>query len=274
MKKIILAVICIGILFNVSAQKKEKLKGNKVITDVFNTLKGFNAVEIGDNLTVSISQTGSTGYHLFADENLISDVNIQVVDSVLKISTTSNITSSKKLEINLTVAGLEKITLREDAKLEGQGRLNLPSLTMVAYDDAKFKLELNANNSYFRMTKGVKGELILSGDKSVMMFDDKSSVKGEVHLKELEIKMNDKSDLELLGDVTDLKFVGASNTSLKGKDLRTTTTDLNLSDGSNAHVDTNKMLTINARDNSSVYVYGQPEIKIEGFNDKAQIIKR
>ena len=274
MKKLLIAILCFGFALNLSAQKKEKLKRNKVVTDVVKTLSNFNEIEIGDNLTVIISQSGTVGYHLFADENLISDVNIQVVDSILKISTTSRITSSKKLELNLTVGEVDKITLREDAVLTGQGSLNMPSLSMIAYDDAKFKLELNATNSYFRITKGVKGELIVTGDKSIMMFDDKASVKGEVHLKELELKMNDRSDIELAGSVDDLKVVGISNATLKGKDLRTVTTNLNLSDGSNAQVDTSKTLIINAKDNSSVHVYGQPEIKIEGFKDKAQILKK
>lgn len=99
MKKIILMLILAICVSNVFAQKKEKLKGNKIVTDVFNTLEGFNAVDIGDNLKVTISQAGNNGYHLMADENLVSDINFQVIDSVLKIYTTSNIVSKKNLKL-------------------------------------------------------------------------------------------------------------------------------------------------------------------------------
>ena len=41
MKKIVLVLVLLVCVTNVFAQKKAKLKGNKVVTDVFNTLEGI-----------------------------------------------------------------------------------------------------------------------------------------------------------------------------------------------------------------------------------------
>ena len=87
MKNIFILLVLCAFTVSVVAQKKPKLKGNKMVTDVFNTLDEFNAIEISDNLKVNVLQAANNGYHLIADENLVGDINIQVVDSVLKIYT-------------------------------------------------------------------------------------------------------------------------------------------------------------------------------------------
>ncbi|MBI9040499.1 DUF2807 domain-containing protein [Lutibacter sp.] len=274
MKKIVLMLILVICITNVFAQKKAKLKGNKIVTDVFNTLEGFNAVDIGDNLKVTISQAGNNGYHLMADENLVSDINFQVIDSVLKIYTTSNIVSKKKLEIDLTVKNISNLTLRDDAKLTCISKIYAKSLTFAAFDNASFKLDLKADNSYFRLAKSVSGEISLNGQKAVMMFDENSFMKGNVVLEELELKMTDRSDLDLSGEVNNLQFNGTGSGTLKGKDLKTTNSNVNIAESALVHIYTSKLLKIYAKDKSKIYVYGKPEIKVEGLNDKSEIIKR
>lgn len=269
----IVLVLCI---FTVSAvaQKKPKLKGNKMVTDVFNTLEEFNAIEISDNLKVNILQAANNGYHLIADENLVSDVNIQVVDSVLKIYTNSNITKKKKLEINLTINKIDKITLKDDAKLICDNKLIGDSFTFAAFDNSSFNLDLNAESSYFRVVKSVSGEIQLTGNKAIMMFDENAFMKGNVVLNELELKMINRSDIDLTGEVDYLKFSGNDTGTLKGKDLKASDADVSISGSSKAYIYASKLLKIYAKDKSSIYVYGKPEIKVEGLNDKAQIIKK
>lgn len=274
MKKIVLLLILAVCVTNVFAQKKEKLKGNKIVTDVFNTLEGFNAIDIGDNLKVTISQAANNGYHLMADENLVSDINFQVIDSVLKIYTTSNIVSKKKLEIDLTVKNISNVTLRNNAELICTSKIYAKNLTFAAFDDAAFKLDLKADNSYFRLAKSVSGEINLTGEKAIVMLDENAFMKGNVVLDELELKMVDRSDLNLSGEVTELKFTGTNSGTLKGKDLKTTNSNVTISESSNIYIYTSKLLNIYAKDKSKIYVYGEPEIKVEGLNDKAEIIKR
>ncbi len=274
MNKFFIALIIVLVSVNINAQKKAKLKGNKIVTDVYNTLEGFNSVEIGDNLKVTISQTGSNGYHLLADENLVQDINFVIIDSILKISTTSNITSSKKLEIDLTVRSLQKITLRDDAKLYSSGRISSSSLTLAAFDDSYFKLDLNANNSYFRVVKNAKGELSLAGDKSVMIFDENAFLKGDIRVSDLELKMNNRSDVNVSGQVDTIHVVGADSSTLKGSDLKTMNADVNVTGSSNISINADKNLRIFAKDRGTIYVYGNPDIKVDALQDKSQIVKR
>ena len=69
MKNLVLVCIALFLSVTLSAQKKEKIKGNKIVTDVYKTLEDFHAIEIADNLKVNITQSQENGYHLKADEN-------------------------------------------------------------------------------------------------------------------------------------------------------------------------------------------------------------
>jgi hypothetical protein len=106
------------------------------------------------------------------------------------------------------------------------------------------------------------------------MLDENAFMKGNVVLDELELKMVDRSDLNLSGEVTEFKFTGTNSGTLKGKDLKTTNSNVTISESSNIYIYTSKLLNIYAKDKSKIYVYGEPEIKVEGLNDKAEIIKR
>ena len=211
---------------------------------------------------------------MLADENLVNDINFVVMDSVLKISTTSNITSSKKLEIDLTVQSIDKITVRDDVKLFSSGRLNATSFTVAAFDKATFKLDMNANSTYFRLAKGVSGEISLVGDKSIMIFDESSSLKGDVRLSDLDLKMNGRSTVNISGELTNITVVGTESSTLKGEDLKTADASVNLDGSATVSVQVNKLVKLYSKDRGTLYLYGNPEIKIDGFQDKSQLIKK
>jgi hypothetical protein len=274
MKKFVLIMILIAFSVSITAQKKEKLKGNKNVIDVFKTLEAFRAIEIGDNLKVSISQTGGNGYHLTADENLIGDINFEVIDSVLKIYTTSKITSSKKLEVILTFKKIDKITITDNVKLLSKSKLIFDDFALSAFDNTSFELDLNAKNSNFNVGKNASGKIHLRGETSLMRVNENGYLKGLISLDELEIIAQNRSDLNLSGDVESFQITATHAANIKGESLKTSISKLNFSNKSSIQVYASKSLTIYAKDKSKINVYGHPEIKIDGLNDKAQVIKK
>ena len=68
-----IAVIVLMFLFMipVMAQKKEKIKGNKDVVEVFNNLEAFNEIIISDGLGISLMQTSSNSVALKTDSNLV-----------------------------------------------------------------------------------------------------------------------------------------------------------------------------------------------------------
>ena len=109
----------------ITAQKKEKIKGNKEVLEVYKNLESYSQLEITDGLKVFLMQTSAEGYRLKTDSNLVDVVIFEVIEGKLKISANKNITSSKKLEIYLTFSSLNKITLGQNSKVLGQNNLKL-----------------------------------------------------------------------------------------------------------------------------------------------------
>ena len=274
MKNLVLVCIALFLSVTLSAQKKEKIKGNKIVTDVYKTLEDFHAIEIADNLKVNITQSQENGYHLKADENLVPLVKLDILNGVLKIYTTMNITSSKELEIDLTFTEIDRIALNGDAELVSKNRLDFQDLSFFASDDTSYKLDIKAKNGTFNLGEGSKGDIMLKGDKTVMILNDNAYLKGDIVSDDLDLTVNKRADMDLKGDVENLKLTATGSTDIKAKKLKATYADLNASNSADIYVNATKELKIYTKGKSYVYVYGNPELKVDGLNDKSKIIKK
>ncbi len=274
MKKVVILLMSLTVSLSACAQKKPKIKGNKIVTDIFNSLEDFNAVEIGDNLTVHIMQSGTNGYHLKADANLTDVVQFDILNGVLKIYTTHKITAYKDLEIALTFDELESITLKNDARLVSKNRLDFEGLDFQAHDESKYDLDVKVTNGQFKLYRSTKGELNLKGDYIDFYLDQNAFLKGEVIADKVIMNINDRADIDLDGDVNTLKLQTSGTSDVKAKKLKSTYAELNASNSSDIYVYASKELKLYAQGKSQIYVYGNPNIQIEGLNDKSQIIKK
>jgi hypothetical protein len=272
-KKILLVVIFLMSL-TVSAQKKAKIDGNKVVTDVFKTLEEFHSIEIGDNLEVNLTQTSDNGYHLKTDENLVDVIKFDILNGVLKIYSTHNIKKSKELIIDLTFVNVDAITLIGEAELNSKNRLTFKNLMFTANDDSKYELDMQVGNATFNLGQSSKGDIILKGNKTTMILNDNAFLKGDFVTDALDLTVNKRADLDIKGDVTNLKLTATGSSDIKAKKLRATYADLNASNSADIYVNATKELKVYTKGKSYVYVYGNPEIKIDGLNDKSKIIKK
>lgn len=272
-KKILLVVIFLMSL-SVSAQKKAKIDGNKVVTDVFKTLEEFHSIEIGDNLEVNLTQTSDNGYHLKTDENLVDVIKFDILNGVLKIYSTHNIKNSKELIIDLTFVNVDAITLIGEAELNSKNRLTFENLMFTANDDSKYELDMQVGNATFNLGQSSKGDIILKGNKTTMILNDNAFLKGDFVTDDLDLTVNKRADLDIKGDATNLKLTATGSSDIKAKKLRATYADLNASNSADIYVNATKELKVYTKGKSYVYVYGNPEIKIDGLNDKSKIIKK
>ncbi|GFZ81247.1 hypothetical protein GCM10011531_09380 [Aquaticitalea lipolytica] len=273
MKSIFIAITVLFSL-NLVAQKKLKVKGNKDVVEVFENLQGFNQIEIGDGLEVSLMQTTADGYRLKTDSNLVEILKVEVVDSVLKIHTTHKITSSKKLEISVTFQNLDKITLRNDAKIEGLNKFNLNNFILDGYDGSDFDLDVNSKQLTMNLNGNTKGKLQMRSDEATMVLNDNAYLKGKLSVDNLALTVNKRADMKIEGNAEYLSLITTGSTDIKAKDLKVTNANLNASNTSDIYVYVSKELNIYAKGKSFIYVYGTPHIKVEGLNDKSQIIKK
>ena len=276
MKRIIALIVLITILFSLklSAQKKEKIKGNREVTETFKNLDNFSQIEISDDLEVFMTQSYSNGYRLKTDANLINVIKIEVVDSVLKVYTTSKIKSSKKLEIYLTFQEINKITLRKRSKLTGQNYMRLPNMQLSCYDNAEFELDIESSELRLEMNNGTNGKIKLKSSNTNITLNDNAFLKGTLTSETLDLSIYKRADMNVKGSCDNFNLVTTGSSDVKAKKLHATNVNINASNTSDIFVHATKQLNVFAKGRSYVYVYGNPEIKVDGLNDKSQIIKK
>lgn len=273
MRTFIIAIVIL-LSFNLNAQKKEKIKGNKEVIEVNDSLNAFNEVIISDGLQINILESTSEGYRLKSDSNLINTIKFEVVDSVLQIYTSSKITSSKSLEIYLTFKAINKITLLNDAELLGQNVINGEDLLIVCFDNSKFDLDVNSEVFSLQLNNSSKGKLNLRSINTAMVLNDNSVLKGSLSLDNLDLALNKKTNMNIEGNCDNLNLIISGSSDINAKNLLATNININASNSSDMYVRASKLLSLYAKGKSNVYVYGNPEIKVEGLNDKSQIIKK
>jgi hypothetical protein len=107
-----------------------------------------------------------------------------------------------------------------------------------------------------------------------MVLNENAYLKSEMQLEDVDIEINKRADINLSGDVNNLKLTATGSTDIKAKKLKSVFADLIASNNSDIYVYASKELKLYAQGKSFVYVYGNPEIKVDGLNDKSQIIKK
>ena len=273
MKKLILLICLLSFVTSV-AQKKPKIKGNKEVVDVYNSLEDYDAIEIEDDLNVTITQSLNNGYHLKTDENLAAIIKFEVVDEVLKVYTVNRIISSKKLDINLTTDGVKSIKLNGDATLKSMNKLLFNSLDFIALDNASYDLDLEVDDATFILSENTKGALLMRGRKANMVLNANAFLDADLTLTKLDVEINKRADVNLSGDVESMQLTATGSTDVKARKLKTQYANLIASNKSDIYIYASKELKLYAQGKSFVYVYGNPEITVDGLNDKSQIIKR
>jgi ABC-type uncharacterized transport system ATPase component len=83
------------------AQKKEKVKGSKIVKLEQKQVDEFESLEVEDNLEIFLIKGKDCGIEIEADDNLIEFVEYKLTGKNLRLSTTKDISSYKKLSVRV-----------------------------------------------------------------------------------------------------------------------------------------------------------------------------
>lgn len=276
MKKATLFILLLTISAFTYAQKKPKIKGDKNVTIVTNVImEDFNAIEIDDALEVTINQSNENGYTVTADQNLQDVIQFSINDSILKIYTLNKITSSKKLEISLSAKVVKHLILKNDAKIESQGRLNSDDVIYItAYNSSKFELDVKADNVFVTMQRNAGGKLRAISKNTTIIMNDRTDLKASVQADKTRVTLTKSAQLSLTGDSDFAAFNLKDSSELDARKMKVSSADLYTSNSSDVYVYAGKNLELYAQGKSNIYVYGDPKIQIKGLTDKSKIIKK
>ncbi|MEM8998820.1 MAG: DUF2807 domain-containing protein [Bacteroidota bacterium] len=267
--------ICLLSLFSTMllAQRKPKIKGNRMVTEVREVLPPFNAIELKDNLDVVLKKSFGPGYEVKADDNLVDILKFDVQDSTLIISSFYTVTSKKEFDIAVNFTELRAITIHAGS-VDSEAIISSDELFIDVFGDAELNLEASAHSMNLNLEGSSTGDFNLDVDS--LNISAKSRVKALVYAvsgsQKIELRGNASLDLEGTTDLLVADLTGS--TKLKGQTMEAASIELKLEESTNAHIYAYRDLELTSKGNAKTYLYGNPNISVLEFLDASQLIKK
>lgn len=258
------------------AQKKEKVKGSKIVKLEQKQIGDFVSLEVEDNLEVFLVKGNECGLEIEADDNLIEFVEYKLAGSNLRISTSRDISSFKKLSVRVTYTDkFNMIITKDETNVTALSDVVLDNVTFKTYDYSK--LFLNANTKSFTLMANDKSkvELNLKSIKTAIDLSKSAYVKALISSSEMKFDLYQKSSAEVEGDIIELKLRLDNNTDFIGNKLTAKNALLETSGYSKSSISVSNITTIDASGNSEIQLYGEPiKIEMKRFADNAELRKK
>lgn len=274
MKKYLLT-ISILTLVSTFAQKREAVRGSKVVTVTHPEIGSFENLEVYNNIDVFLVKGTDNAIEFEADDNLHEHISAEVRSNTLRLSTSKDLSGFKKLSVRVTYTdNFKMIVCRDDATVTALSEIKLVELTLKCYDDSKLFAYADVKNFTLITNDKSKVELNLKSDDAIMELSKNSQLKGLVTTPKFKCDMYQKATAVLEGDVDDFKLRMDNQSNFTGKKLTSKYASIILEGSAKASVYSNSKLTLEASGKSELYFYGEGKIDIKRFIDDVNLYKR
>ena len=274
-KKIVLIIILFYSLSTVNAQRKSKIKGNKVVTTEQTSVEDFTRLLIAENFRVDIVKGKSPSVEIKTDENLHEVIEVSVNDNTLSLRSTKRIASKKELQIRITYTdSLTLIEAKENGQISSINTIDIPELTVKAVGSSKLFLTLKSDMFKFINSDKSKAELNVTANTSTLELSDNSKLEALINSTDIKIDLYQRADAKIEGDTDTLNIRADNNTNFMGKNLTSNTCTVLAEGNSDAYIQAIEEITIDATGTSKINLYKNPKIIINKFEGTVKLHKK
>jgi len=272
MKKLLILVLLIFPIIS-TAQRKPKIKGSRIVTELSEELPPFNAIVLTDDLEIALEKSSGTGYHIIADDNLIDILKFEVTDGTLVISAYYNITAKKQLEITVNYTNLEAISL-QNGTVVSKDVIESNELFVDGFNNTKLDIKANAALMDINLEDTSSGDFHLEVDSLNINLNKRAEAYVYAQINAGALDMEGNSSLAMEGTSDKFQVNLLEDAKYKGEAMQIGSCKLTIAGKSNARVHAFRDIQINSSGDASIYLYGTPKITIEEFLDTSQLIKK
>jgi len=265
-------ILSLVVCFQAFSQRKPKIKGNKNVVDVTESLPAFNAIELNDDLNINLQKANEEGYSLTIDDNLIDVLKFEVENNTLVISSFYKITSKKKLDITINYYELSSIILR-DGRVRMTDVIETDELTINTYGSSKLQLNANTSLTNLTMEGNSSGDLNFESDSLNITLKDRIDVSIYSTSQRNDIQMSSNASVKMEGTVYALSATLMDNANLKARKLDAEGVEIIAEGSPNARVSASKIFELTSRGSSKTYISGDAKIEIIEFLDTSELHK-
>jgi len=278
MTKRLLSIVLIT-LFTTSTIAQDKIRGNKNVTTIETEVNSFNKIIIGEKFNISFMKDDQASVEIKTDENLHDVIKFSVTDSVLKLKTLKRITSRRELKITVRYTDvLKEIELKDNAELHSVNTVNNIGIVLKINDNARANLNLknhsfklvNNNDSKFSS----KSRLNIESKLVDLELNESSNTEALIICDSLKLDMYQRANAKIEGDIVKMVANTINSSNFTGKNLAVNQCEIIAEDSSDFVIQVINDIVIEASGTSEIYLYGNPEIKLNKFSDSAKLYKK
>jgi hypothetical protein len=257
------------------AQKKEKIKGSKIVTVEQKEIGNFESLEVSDNIEVFLDKGEKSELKIEADENLHAIFNFDLSSKALRVHTSKTATNFKKLIVRITyTSALKAITAKNEAIINAIQEIQLNEITIKSFDESQLFLNVNSKIFILESENDSQAELNLKSEKATIALSGNAKLKALITATDMKCDQYQKSIAIIEGDVTNTNLRLDNNAVFTGNNLIIENAVVVAESYSKCSINTNKTISIDAAANAEIQLYGDQKIELKRFADNAILSKK
>jgi hypothetical protein len=257
------------------AQKKDKIKGSRIVTIENKEIGNFEALEVEDNIEVNLERGEKNNIKIEADDNLHDIISFDLKDNTLRIYTTKEAVNYKKLIVRVTYnSDLTLVTSKNEAIINALEEIQLDEITFKTSDYSKLFLNVNTKKFILQADDKSKTELNLRSDNTTIQLSKNASLKSLLTTFDLKVDMYQKSNATLEGNATKAIIRLDNNSNLTGNKLIIKDAEIITESYTNCSLFVETNVIIDAAGKSEIHLFGSPKIEMRQFSEEAKLLKK
>ncbi len=275
MKKSIALLLLLFVTTFTFAQKREKIKGSKIVTTSLKEVGSFDALEVDDNLEVYLEQGEKNEIKIEADDNLHDIIGMDLREKTLRLYTNKESTIFKKLSVKVTYTkSLNKVIAKNDAVVYAIQELQLDDITMNCLDFSKLYLNVNAKKFSLIADDKTRTELNLKAEDGILQLSKNAVVKTLVSAIKFKCDLYQKATAAVEGIAEKATIRLDNNSVFTG--VKFTLKEANVTAESSAvgSILAETTLSLAIGDKAEISLYGNPAIQLTRFSEEAKLLKK
>ena len=275
MKKITLLFIAILFTSISFGQKREKVKGSKIVTIEKKEIGNFENLEIEDNFEIFLVKGDKCALEIEADDNLHNEININSNGNTLRLTTLKEVAGFKKFCLKITYTNDFKLLIaKHEANITAITDIELDNFTIKCFDYSKLFANGKVKTFTLMQNDKSKAELNLKSENATIELSKNAHLKALIAATQLKVDLYQKSTAVVEGDVAELKLRLDNNSEFTGMNLIAKTAELVAEGNSTTKINVITNATIEASGKSEIQFYGDAKIELKKFAENTVIMKK
>ena len=212
---LLLALLLPVIVFS---QRKPKIKGSRVVTEVKQELPPFNAIQLNSDMAITLKKSFGPGYTIIADDNLIDIYKFKVEDSTLVISSFYDVSSKKQHEITVDNVEITALYVKEGSVVSKE-QITTDALFVDAFGASRLDLQVNAGVADINLEDNTKADFNLDVDSLNVRLAKRAESYMYAVTESNTVSLETNSSLTLQGTSDRMALEVAGNSKYKGEKM-------------------------------------------------------